>query len=325
MARTLLRPKLGLRGKKLDERKKLTARASEVLAKKSKLIMQRFEERARREVSSAFGTTSLTLQDSLPKHLSQLVAALASADRLTIEEIAKRTVAKENIGKEHGKDRSSSGGYSMGELIFEYQILRQTVVLTLQEEISLTSTEYEIITDLLEQAVNDAAVEFSKIQKTKSEEFTATLSHDLRTPMAAAKLSAEMIVRDTNSGEAARRNAQRILDGIKRMDSMVKDLLDAGRLEAGMPLPEKICECRPAAIAEEAVELMTTIHGPRFTIIADKKIQARWNADLYRRALENLLSNAVKYGDATGQITLSITTEGAQVRTTVHNLGNPIP
>ncbi|RYZ95093.1 MAG: ATP-binding protein, partial [Proteobacteria bacterium] len=40
---------------------------------------------------------------------------------------------------------------------------------------------------------------------------------------------------------------------------------------------------------------------------------------------ENLLSNAVKYGDATGQITLSITTEGAQVRTTVHNLGNPIP
>ncbi len=50
--------------------------ASEILTRKSKEIMKRWELRARKEVTSAFGTTSLALQDALEEHLKQLAGAL---------------------------------------------------------------------------------------------------------------------------------------------------------------------------------------------------------------------------------------------------------
>lgn len=299
--------------------------ASEVLRKKASEIMKRFEDRARREVSSAYGTTSLSLQDALPKHLSQLTDALASAEKKSVEEIAKITVTKEGVGKEHGRDRATSASYSMEELILEYRILRQVVIQSLEEEVALSAREREIITDLVEQAVNDAAVEFSRVQQRLNEEFTATLSHDLRTPMTAAKMSAELIFRDPEISEPVRMKAKRIISGIQRMDAMIRDLLDSGRVGAGELLSVKLSECNPVEIAREVIEQMTVIYGDRFALSGDERIHASWSSDLYRRALENLLGNAVKYGDASAKINLSIFRENSAINTIVHNEGHPIP
>lgn len=299
--------------------------ASEALRRKSDVIMKRFEERARKEVSSAYGTNSLTLRDALPKHLDQLVAALASAEKKSTEEIAEITVSKEGIGKEHGRDRATSVGYSVEELILEYRILRQVVIQTLEEEITLSPAEREIITDLVEQAVNDSAAEFAEVQREVSEQFTAILTHDLRTPMTAAKMGAELIFRDQENSESCRKNASRILDGIRRMDTMIRDLLDSGRVRAGQLLTAKFTDCNPATVAKEVVEQMTVIHGDRFVLLGDEGIRASWSPDLYRRALENLIGNAVKYGEPKTKITLNVQRENNLVKTTVHNEGKPIP
>ncbi|MGZ3696432.1 MAG: sensor histidine kinase, partial [Bdellovibrionota bacterium] len=299
--------------------------ASVALRQNIDVIMKRFEERARKEVSSAFGTTSLSLRDALPKHLEQLIAALAAADKKSTEEIAENTVSKEDIGKQHGNDRATSPGYSMEELIMEYRILRQVIIQTLEGLVDLTTTEREIITDLTEQAVNDAAVEFAKVQKKVSEEFTATLSHDLRTPMTAAKMSAQIIFRDPAISEVSRKNAARIINGLGRMDSMIQDLLDSERVKAGQLLHVKFSDCEPAAIAKEVIEQMMVIHGDRFVLSVDGNIQACWNSDLYRRALENLIGNAVKYGDAIAKVTVAIRREKDAVVTIIHNEGKPIP
>ncbi|MBC7691802.1 MAG: HAMP domain-containing histidine kinase [Methylotenera sp.] len=302
----------------------MTTPASEVLKSECKTIMERWEKRAREEVASTYGIASLSMRDSLPKHLDQLAKALAKAGKESTTEIANTTLHKEHVGKEHGSDRANTTGYSIEEVIFEYRILRQVIIQTLEEKVSLSAKEREIITDLIEQAVNDAAVEFSSILRDTREQFTATLTHDLRGPISAAQTSAELIRRQPGSSDACLKNAERIIESMKRMDSMIQNLLDAGRIQAGQGLPVDISYCRPAEIALHVIEEMTEVYGKRFELLGSSNLHTWWSSDLVRRALENLVSNAVKYGDVQACITVTVIDTDRHVKMTVHNEGNVI-
>jgi signal transduction histidine kinase len=246
--------------------------AATVLTKKSSEIMRLWEARARKEVASAYGTTSLALRDAIVGHLEQLAYALASPKGKSTAAIAKTTVKQHGVGKEHGRDRSESAGYSIEEVIFEYRIMRQIVIQVLEEEVELSSKEREIITDLCEQAVNDAAAEFSAHQRIVSEQFTAVLTHDLRNPMTAAKTSAELVLRRSNQPECLK-YAGRIVDSINRMDTMIQDLLDAGRIHAGENLAANMVDCHPAEVAAEVIRELASAHGDRFVLSADADLQ----------------------------------------------------
>ena len=63
----------------------------------------------------------------------------------------------------HGQDRALSYLYTIDQLIMEYHILRQVICDVMQTEKELTSAERELITSSIEQAVNDAATEYSEI------------------------------------------------------------------------------------------------------------------------------------------------------------------
>jgi signal transduction histidine kinase len=217
-------------------------------------------------------------------------------------------------------------GYSIEEVIFEYRILRQTVIQILEKEVKLSGKEREIITDLCEQAVNDAAAEFSDHQRIVSEQFTAVLTHDLRNPMSAAKTSAELVLRRSTQPDCLK-YAGRIVDNINRMDTMIQDLLDSGRIRAGEVLAAKMVECHPAEVAAEVISEFTSAHGDRFFLSSDNDLQVWWSPDLIRRAFENLIGNAIKYGDAHSPIHVSLhqNENHSMVRITVHNEGNPIP
>ncbi|HAR42077.1 MAG TPA: hypothetical protein DCS07_05515 [Bdellovibrionales bacterium] len=292
----------------------MTTLASQNLRRKFDVIMKRWEERARKEVTSSYGTTSLSLRDALPGHLEQLAVALGSSEEKSTSQISVTTSHQEKVGKEHGRDRANTAGYSMEEVIFEYRILRQVVIQVLEEDAPLSGMEREIITDLTEQAVNDAAAGFSRTLRDLRDEYTATLTHDLRGPITAAKLGVDLNMK----------NSVRISENLKRLDSMIQNLLDAGRIRAGESLSVKPDECDPAAIAAEVVTEMTIAHGERFVFPTRTDLRAWWDTDLYRRALENLLSNAVKYGDPIAPITVSFQLIEPLLKTIVHNTGNPI-
>ena len=64
-------------------------------------------------------------------------------------------------------------------------------------------------------------------------QFFATVAHDLRNPLGAAHTSAALIARDPHAAGVAGW-AARIIDNIGRADRMVRDLLDAMRVQ---PVP----------------------------------------------------------------------------------------
>ena len=300
---------------------------AQILRRKSKIIMERWEVRARKEVSSSFGTTSLSLQDALLGHLDQLALALDQSVDTLPKDIAIHTRHEWGVGKEHGRDRANTAGYSIAEVIFEYRIFRQVIIQVLEEENPLSSLEREIITDLIEQAVNDAAVEFSNTLRDLSQQYTDTLTHDLRGPITAAKINANLIMTGAQNSAACIKNASRINDTMTRLDGMIQDLLDAGRVRAGESLSVNLAECDPSTIATQVIDELKLVNGERFVLKVDPTLRTWWAHDLMRRALENLLSNAVKYGAIDSAITVDIklVNEGALVEISVHNDGSVIP
>jgi len=157
------------------------------------------------------------------------------------------------------------------------------------------------------------------------EQFVAALSHDLRTPLAAAKIGAQVLGKKSNEPEAVRRLASLISDCVDRADQMIGDLLDANRVSAGGKLALRIEPCVLNDLAVHTVEELKTLLGDHFIVRASASIEGWWSATALSRILENLCNNAIKYWDAEAPVTISLSLEGEVVQMAVHNEGPPIP
>ncbi|NMO21893.1 PAS domain-containing protein [Pyxidicoccus fallax] len=158
------------------------------------------------------------------------------------------------------------------------------------------------------------------------EKFVATLTHDLRTPLTAAKLNAQMVARKASDPNALYKLSARIIENLDRADQMIRDLLDANRFRAGEGLLLEVSECELTALTRETLEELALVHGDRFVLEAPGPIQGHWSCGGLRRILENLCNNAIKYGARDHGVTVTLAEHGADaVSLSVHNWGNPIP
>jgi len=157
------------------------------------------------------------------------------------------------------------------------------------------------------------------------ERFVAGLSHDLRSPLTAARLSAEMIAHAPYDGEQVRTRANRIAGSLSRVDRMIADLVDATRLHAANPLALHFEDCDLGQIAVKTCADLAPRHGDRFRVEIDGSPLGSWNADGLNRVVENLLSNAIKYGEEGRPITVRIRRVDDRVLLSVHNYGTIIP
>lgn len=135
-----------------------------------------------------------------------------------------------------------------------------------------------------------------KLEKDTREKFVSTLNHDLQNPLAAIKISSQMIARKTDS-EAVSGYVQKQLKSINRMEQMIANLLDANRIQAGKPIPLHIENLDLPKLIHATVHDLEILHGKRFVVKSKNSIKGFWSEDAIRRILENLCSNAVKYGN----------------------------
>jgi signal transduction histidine kinase len=211
------------------------------------------------------------------------------------------------------------------EVIFEYHILRETIFQVLENDGPLAEIQRDIILSSIEQAVNDAAVEFSEQHTEIQQVFVNTLTHDLKNPISAAKMNAQMILRLPDLPIACHRSASRVIGSMNRLESMIHDLLDSSRLRAGERLSVQYVECDLDAVIREIVDEMAVIHGDRFEFESSGARIGRWGCDGLQRAVENLVGNAVKYGTPETPILISLKHGTSGIELKVHNEGKPIP
>jgi two-component system CheB/CheR fusion protein len=137
--------------------------------------------------------------------------------------------------------------------------------------------------------------------------FLATLSHELRNPLAPIRTAARLL-ETPNVSPAQLSRAQAIISRqVHHMSSLLDDLLDVSRITRGsFPLKKELVDVK--SLIEAAVEAMQpAMDAKRHTLrveIPEKPILV--NADPVRLAqvMSNLLTNAAKYTPTGGVITV---------------------
>ncbi|MDZ4676575.1 MAG: PAS domain-containing sensor histidine kinase [Oligoflexia bacterium] len=222
-------------------------------------------------------------------------------------------------------------------VIATLQLTRKDKEIIVVELLSVCSTHRETGEKVIRTAVIDITKkkeledELQRSLNTLKEErklreiFVSTLTHDLRTPLSAAKIGAELIIRNSGPEDKNRTLASRILGSTNRMDIMIQDLLDANRISAGQKLPLKIQDYDFVELVKQTIEVLVNIHGDRFQLKSPKSCPSSMDPSGMRRVIENICNNAVKYGYPKTPITLTIQPTSDIILFSVHNEGPAIP
>lgn len=155
------------------------------------------------------------------------------------------------------------------------------------------------------------------------DKFISALSHDLRTPLTTASLSAQLISKKTKE-EPVINLSRKIISSLKRVDKMIEDLLDASRIKAGKKIIPQIEEFNISDLINETIEDLETNYGSRFVLDAPDDQICWLSPNGVRRIIENLCSNAIKYGSSSEPVTISLKIDNASLEICVHNYGDPL-
>ncbi len=134
----------------------------------------------------------------------------------------------------------------------------------------------------------------------QKEDFLAAVTHELKTPLAAIRMHADMLREGwVADPDAAVRYASRILDETDRLGHLVDQVLDLAALERGVARAHAVPGDLAACVRDAAslVEARVAARGARLSIetAADLPLVA-FDPRLVRPLVLNLLDNALKYG-----------------------------
>lgn len=150
--------------------------------------------------------------------------------------------------------------------------------------------------------------------------FLAGVAHDLRNPLAALKMAAQMLERDRAPVTPGR--IQRIDQQIDRLARMVDDLLDATRIEAGqLDLQLEALDLREPARAMVELYAPTTTTHEVILRAPDHPVIVRGDPLRIEQVLSNLLSNAIKYSPAGGPVEVAVTAGDTEAELAVSDRG----
>ena len=281
-------------------------------------ILERFRDRVRQSLPSAAIEDPPIIINTLPAFVTRLaLALLPDSDMSVASEYS-------NLAMQHGNERAKLTGYSLGEVIREYQILRELLVETLRAEEHLSTLEWDIVHRSIDEAMAQAASAFVLVQSRFRDLFTAALSHDFRGPLQNAINFLELIRRDADPAQRAN-FATRAVGNLRRVEQMIGVLLDVTRSNAGAKLPVNPVYCEATKVVRDVIDDMSLRAGDRFVLDVEQPIHGYWDCDRLKQAVENLMANAVKYGQPDTKITTRVAESFGRLFISVHNRGEPIP
>jgi heavy metal sensor kinase len=159
-------------------------------------------------------------------------------------------------------------------------------------------------------------------------QFTADASHELRTPIALIRTTAELALRRERPAETYREALRQIVVESERTTRLVEDLLLLARADAGLPaLPLERIELTPLVrdVCEQGEVLARARQLELSSETPDDPVYVQANDPALRRLLLLLLDNAVKYTPAGGRITVTVVRDASGSTVAVSDTGIGIP
>ena len=220
--------------------------------------------------------------------------------------------------------------FTLDQMLSEIRALRASVLRRWVDQ--CTACDRAAVEDLIrfgeamDQALTEAVTLFGgKIAESRGL-LLGVLGHDIRTPLGAVRMSAQLLERTKGLDERQSKAVQRILSSSDSMRTMVEDILDFTQTSLGTRLPITREKCDLKVVCAEVVAELEALHPQRSVLLeCAGDLAGEWDAGRVGQMVSNLVTNAIQHGDPGMAVTVRVDSHGDEVTVDVHNRGNPIP
>jgi signal transduction histidine kinase len=297
-------------------------------------IVSAAEDFARTLQPAAGHLDSEALRDDLPKILDAIVKDLgtpqtpAEAQRKSLGQAPLAQGAPETAAQTHALLRAKAG-FEISQMVSEYRALRASVLRlwlspgkVLDEE---SSGDMERFNEAIDQAVAESVAHFTAEADRWRHIFLAVLGHDLRGPLNAVLMTAEILSRMAR-GTPTTAYTERLIRSGKRMKDLLDSLLDYSRSSLGQGIAIRRSRVDLAtACEEELAVLRAALPGRRIDLVVTGTTEGEFDASRVRESLANLVFNAARYAVEGSPISVIVSGTEAKVSLSVANQGATIP
>ena len=192
--------------------------------------------------------------------------------------------------------------------------------------------EYQLVVSRVEEGGRESGVVlliFDVTEKVFAErnrrEFTANVSHELKTPLQSIMGSAELLENGLVRPEDTQVFLRRIREQSARLVRLIDDIIHLSQLDEKAELPVERISLEELA-KQEIQSLSPAAEAQNITISCDASpVCITAPRPLLHEILYNLLDNAIKYNVPGGKVSLEIARKGENVELTVRDTGIGIP
>lgn len=221
------------------------------------------------------------------------------------------------------------GGFNMEQMVSEYRALRASVTKRwLASAPIITAAHVEALVrfnEAIDQALTESIRDYSQKMELSRNLFLGILSHDLRNPLGAISMSAQLTLKLGSLGETQTILQSQVVDSAQRASNIVDNLLDLTRARLGSGLPIARQTMDMGHVAHQLVDEMRILHpGRAFELRVTGEVRGAWDKARIGQVFSNLIGNAVQYGFIGTPITVRVEGLPQAVAISVHNEGVPI-
>ncbi|WP_084477030.1 MtrAB system histidine kinase MtrB [Actinokineospora enzanensis] len=197
--------------------------------------------------------------------------------------------------------------------------LDERMVVAGEDDVARLAQSYNEMAESIARQIRQLE-EFGHVQR----RFTSDVSHELRTPLTTVRMAADVLHASRAQFPAGlARSTELLVDELDRFETLLADLLEISRLDAGVEeLIAEYVDLR--AIARRAVESVRVIaHNAGSEIVLDlpeEEVVAEVESRRVERIMRNLLANAIDHGEG-NPVELRMVGDADSIAVTVRDHG----
>ncbi len=308
-------------------------RFSAFIRENTDLIIKDWESFGRTIVTGNGALTPRALRDHIVPILNFIADDIDSAQTRT-EQVEKSRGEKPHTPSITAAESHAAGrhddGFDMDQMVSEYRALRASVVKLWRSKCGgMSDTDISDLTrfhEAVDQALMESIHGYSVKLDASRNLFLGILGHDIRNPLGAISMSAQVLLKMGPAGEREKMMLNQIRQSTERANEIVANLLDLMRTRLGTGLPVLRAQMDAGQMGRKIVDEISSMHPKRaFDITLEGDLSGQWDQSRLEQVLSNLLSNAVQYGSTGSLITVRLAGLSRTIELSVHNIGKPIP
>ncbi len=286
-------------------------------------------------IPAAESMTVLALQDHVEEILSFIADDLESP-QTSSEQLEK---SQGDGPKEVGVRRSAAevhaelrlnDGFDIDQMVAEYRALRACVVrLWSARTQGLTKNDFDDLirfNEAIDQAVAESLHHYTQTIEHSRHMFLGILGHDLRNPIGAVSMSADLVATLGTLNEQQATLVTRMKDAAVRAIRTLDDLLDLTRVQFGSDMPLFRDEMDMSLLSRQLVDEMRALHPKRtITLETTGDTKGKWDVLRMGQVLSNLIGNAIEHGFEDTPVEVAVEGKLDAAVLSVRNQGVPIP